>query len=702
MRTARICAEEALAALEAGTTLDEVELPLYTTCSRLVSAPAGVGIREAAAGAIARIGDLGGSRILTALGLLFTERDRRTLLVIDSLDEARDAGEAHDRLREADSLRPPWRVVLTSQHSSWNNQLNIQNANPAHRIGDLQPLRYPADVDAVIQQWFANSRPRGQALVNAIAGRPGLQQAATVPLVLAFYCILGSDPILSDDPPLPAFRHKLYGQVIDRMLHGLWHRGGGRPPDLGACRAVLLTWAWPGVKENHPVSGVGQWKDDIPTEDVSLSPAGQIAVDHIVAPSGGPGFDADEILRRFVHRSLREHLVAEHVASLPAEQAVQELLPHLWYDPVWEYTAPAALAMHPQRDWVLKELIRRVAGGGQLPADLAQIDGCWEIRRFLARVAQESGEGDWPEAAEMIRQARLDLAKSRQDNLSLVVASDWPTSNGLIIESLLAGGADLLMARELAEAVARLAVTAEDRAQARQALLTLLTVDTDPRRAGALAEVLARLDPPAPDRAQARQALLTLLTGDTEPWTAQKLAEAVARLAVTAEDRARARQALLALLTEEIDPLRAGALAEVLAGLDPPAPDRARARQALLTLLTGETSPETAQGLAEAVARLDPPAPDRAQARQALLTLLTSETNPTMARRLADTLARLSPTIADLGGSDSWPFPPTQALLAVVRQNSELTAWLAALPRLSGSAHTAAESNGAPTTPNSG
>ena len=138
MRTARICAEEALAALEAGTTLDEVELPLYTTCSRLVSAPAGVGIREAAASpAIARIGDLGGSRILKALCLLFTERDRRTLLVIDSLDEARDAGEARDRLREADSLLPPWRVMLTSRPSSWSNQLNIQNDEP--RRPDRRP-----------------------------------------------------------------------------------------------------------------------------------------------------------------------------------------------------------------------------------------------------------------------------------------------------------------------------------------------------------------------------------------------------------------------------------------------------------------------------------------------------------------------------------------------------------------------------------
>ena len=60
-RTARICAEDALAALEAGAALDEVELPLFTTCSRLVSAPGS--IREAgASSAINRIGDLGGSR----------------------------------------------------------------------------------------------------------------------------------------------------------------------------------------------------------------------------------------------------------------------------------------------------------------------------------------------------------------------------------------------------------------------------------------------------------------------------------------------------------------------------------------------------------------------------------------------------------------------------------------------------------------
>lgn len=53
--------------------------------------------------------------------------------------------------------------------------------------------------------------------------------------------------------------------------------------------------------------------------------------------------------------------------------------------------------------------------------------------------------------------------------------------------------------------------------------------------AGKLAEAITRLEPTAEERAQARQALLALL------------AKALARLAVTAEERGQARQALLGL-----------------------------------------------------------------------------------------------------------------------------------------------------------
>ena len=87
---------------------------------------------------------------------------------------------------------------------------------------------------------------------------------------------------------------------------------------------------------------------------------------------------------------------------------------------------------------------------------------------------------------------------------------------------------------------------ASDQARARQALLALLTDETDPRRAGALAEVVAWLDPGPQDRVQARWALLAALADETYPLKALGLAEAVARLDPSAQDRARAWQVLLA------------------------------------------------------------------------------------------------------------------------------------------------------------
>ena len=148
-RTARRCAENALQVLAAGGTLEEVELPLYTTCSRLFSA--GGDIREAAvSSALDQLADLGGSRISAALGVFFAERNAPTLLVIDSLDEAHGPSE---RLRQAGTL--PWRIVLTSRPSSWRNQLTVSDTDESHRVGELQPLSYPGDVEPFIERWFA-------------------------------------------------------------------------------------------------------------------------------------------------------------------------------------------------------------------------------------------------------------------------------------------------------------------------------------------------------------------------------------------------------------------------------------------------------------------------------------------------------------------------------------------------------------------
>jgi hypothetical protein len=641
MRTARICAEEALKALEDYAPLDKVELPLYTTCSRLSSTSGD--IREAAvSSALNWIGDLGGSRIVKALCLSFTERKQEpTLLIIDSLDEASDAGEARDRLRQAGSLKQPWRVVLTSRPSSWDNQLTIEEANQAHRVGELQPLRYPDDVEPVIGRWFADHPQRSQALAAQIARRPGLQQASTVPLILAFYCILGASK------PLPEFRHELYERVVNRMLRSPWRSSSGPLRDVAASREALRTWAWRGAK-NDRTSGVGQWEDDIPTEDAQLSPAEQDAVDHIAAPRSGPDFDTDETLRRFVHRSIREHLVAEHVASLPVGQAVRELLPHLWYDPDWEYTAPAAIAMHDEHDAVLRALICDAAGRpDEIPGDLSVIDAGGQMLRLLARVAAESRESAWsPELASAIGEARVELARSG-NVYGLGEAAHWPTSNRQARNALLGQldeVADSWVAARLAGALIQLEPTDEDNRQAIGALLRQLTGNVVGWGAARLASTLVQLEPEPDDKRQARNALLTHLA--EEPGDGE-LADALAQLDPTPDDKSKGIDALLGRLPDQDfyvadEPVTAG-----LVQLAQTPQDKQQARERVLGRLAGAPASWTAARLVGTLVQLEPEPDDKRQARGSLLALLTGYATGAEAKRLADAFIELAQTPDD-------------------------------------------------------
>jgi hypothetical protein len=659
-RTARLSAEAALEALAAGARLEEVELPLYTTCARLAEARPDESARRAAvASALSQLPDLGDSRVLDRLQMLFEERDAPTLLVADSLDEARGAD---DRIGK---LPPGWRIMLTTRPAAWNRQLAINEDdssdgdNSSERVGVLQPLRYPEDVEAFIRGWFSQQRPWAKFLIAQLDDRPGLQQAATVPLILAFYCIIGGGQ------PLPGSRTKVYAAVIQRMLTSRW-RGRARlndrdpHPDTKACLETLRNWAWSAAAP-HPVSGVGAWADEFPTEWVGLSQDDRDVLDHVAVPlPGGPdNVDSGTTQRRFVHRSLREHLVAAHIAieMSSADEAASELLKHLWYDQDWEYAAPAALAMHRHRDQVLQELIHQVTDDDQFRTDIADVDGCWEIRRFLARVAQESSEADWSaEAIAIIGQARCDLAESRQVNILQVVATDWSASNGRIIEillGLLAEERSYQRARDQADTVARLAVTAEDRAKASEALLRLIADIADPNRTLGLPRAVAMLAVTAEDEARVREVLLDRLAYETEHSMARVLARTVAQLNPTAGDQGRAREALLHLLADGTDDAwRARNLADTVAELDPAAGDLARAREALLGLLATQTQPDRAWELADTVARLDPMAEDLARAREALIGLLANLrlefADIRLLEGLMDAIARLDPAAEDL------------------------------------------------------
>jgi len=696
-RSVRQCAEAALDALATGSSLDEIELPLFTTCSQLFHAEGN--IRQAVVStALDQLGDLGGSRLNAALCQFFTERNAPTLLVLDSLDEA-SGPEA--RLRQVDTL--PWRIILTSRPISWNNQLSINDLDISDRVGTLQPLRYPDDVDPFIRRWFDKKPSWGREIAEQIARRPSLQKAATVPLITAFYCIVGGDK------PLPDFRHDLYARVLRRMLTGRWRDRGDREINDEACLQVLEGWAWAGASSD-PLSGVGTWADDIPSARSQGVQAEKEALDHVAGPLGPPDVDTGVIVRRFIHRSIREYLVARHVAALSAEQAVKELLSHIWYDPDWEYAAPAALAMHPKRDEVLQQLMRSAVRSDQTAADIFAIDGCWEFRRFLAQVAAETSPADWtPSSAEIIRRARSDLAITGQVE-KLEVSAHWKSSNCEVQAALV----DLIAAGEmdgrddLAQAVVRLAATNEERGQAKMALLdALISYNLFMDDCRQLADAVTQLGPTADDQRQARQVLVKNLSaqrlvdnislqidtiirleptagdlrklrvglleqiGDAWPnweWVVDA-AEALVRLKWTREDRQRFRMALLARLAMA-DAGDAEELATMVARFVVSENERTHAREELLRLLNGEAVDRAAAGLADAVAQLSVTAEERSQARQVLLQLLDGGTDSVAG--LADTTTRLAMTTAERVQTRG-------ALLSLLNEETvtESSAWLA-------------------------
>jgi hypothetical protein len=666
-RTARWCAEEALAALAAGRSLDEIELPLYTTCSQLTRADGD--IRTAAtSSALDTAADLGHSRLTAALRAFFTERRAPTVLVLDSLDEA-SGPDVLSRLHQADSLGS-WRVMLTSRPSSWHQQFDIPADSESRLVGELQPLRYPGDVETFITSWFGEGSGRSAGLAAQIARRPTLQRAATVPLILAFYCIIGGND------PLPDYTRDLYQRVLNRVLAGAWHDHDPSGYHLDTCLTTLQAWAWAGAA-SHPVSSIGTWAQDILTGQ--LAGADEAALGNVATPLGPPDVDTGKTTRRFIHRSIREHLVAEHVAALPADHAVEVLLPHIWYDSDWEYTAPTAVARHPQHDEVLRELIRQSATPGQvqqdppggpavLPRDLSVIDAGWEFRRFLACVAEESSEADWPAGiAKVIAQARLDLARARRVD-DLGTAAHWETSNGQVRDVLLG------------------MLASEDNSYAAALLKRGLAQVISPAEHTALLAATARdnLPPdPAPPPAPVAKPYLARQPSPGPQYTP------------TAQDELR-RQSFLAELAGETDPIRGEFLLDDLVHHDLAPEDKRTVREAVIRFIGGEINDEVAlqaevpDNLARIMAQLDPTAEDERRARQALLQALADEPSIYVADGLMRALAQLHPAISDLAAwttwttwtTRGWRVTPPPALLVAARLNSPLTDWLENLPLL--------------------
>ena len=525
-RYARQAAQAALQQLEDGAGLDEVELPLFTTWDQWTKIQ-GLATRESLVAASFASGlghsDPGAADTVARLQRTFMQADVEVLMVVDSLDEAADrqVGPAADRLHELTSI-PNWRVVVTSRPAAWD-ATSRNPAEPAERllVVALQDLTYPDDVEPFVQAWFAAEPGRGQALVDQIREREQLVATAVSPLMLTFYCLL-TETAADPSAPLPARRRKLYRSLVRRLLAGRWQAnqpGLDAGPDLDECEGLLAQWAWRIVQQWTTLAGLGDWGETFvqPTRPrLDQAPA----IDH-VAPKVTVD-DEMRVTRRFVHRTVLEHFVAEHIAAVDVDEARDILLPHLWFDPAWRVAAPAAIAAHNYEQRGV--LFQRLLDLARHPAtDPARQAARREFDQLLLAIAQESDPEDW----EIDHQHVLDDCRVRsatRDPAAITRSAHWTGSNDQARRALLAAlpNADPWDAGRLAEALVGLEPTVEERAHAREGLLAALP-NADPRVAGWLVEALVGLEPTVEERAHAREGLLAALP-NADPQVADTLA----------------------------------------------------------------------------------------------------------------------------------------------------------------------------------
>lgn len=311
-----------------------------------------------------------------------------------------------------------------------------------------------------------------------------------------------------------------------------------------------------------------------------------------------------------------------------------------------------------------RALLDRLASEERVPAELVatliRLDPAPHARREVLDAALDLLVSRVTAfAAGSLAEAVLDLAQSEEDKRHVL---------GTLIRHL-------SRRENMNPAAQRLIVKLEpgpaDKRRVLDVLLVLLARTTGPDPAD-LADLVARLDPTADDKHQACQMLVEQLTArvrdmETETKVTADLVAALLRLDPTPDDKRLAREALLlGLPSLGADAIRsqvrelvvllfgknssrapAADLAAALLQLDPTPGDKRRARRILLGLLSGQGRSGQAAELAATVAQLDPEPDDKRHVRDMILGRLGEDTHGLYAERLAGALAQLDPAPGD-------------------------------------------------------
>ena len=432
----------------------------------------------------------------------------RVLAVADSLDEGVSANSARTLLNSLTNS-PTRRLVVTSRPEAWHSAAAGLRATQDTRVGTLTELRYPEDVHGYVEAWFTESPPTAQHLIRQLERRRELRATATSPLLLTFYCMLTEQ---EPDQELPRRRRELYRTIIDLLLAGGWATTE-EPVDTAKCRAILQQWAWEAVKDAGTPAGLGVWPETITTNRTppDVSAAMERALDNVAPKQEHPRsslYDHKRVERRFLHRTLWEYLVSEHMATtFSATKAAEALLPHIWFDPDWHVALPMAIAAHRRRSKLADQLWTHHTDH-PTPAQKVVND---RLEELILEVAAQTDPEDWNKAG----RARIcALRKSLVPHHPELIASfaHWGDINHekAILAVLLHAAPQEV--NGLIDALLKLDPTDTERAQARHAITTALALPkTNPWEVKKLTEALLKLDPTDTERTQARHTILTTI-----------------------------------------------------------------------------------------------------------------------------------------------------------------------------------------------
>jgi hypothetical protein len=391
-RIAMDAAREGLAQLDRGESPSTIPIPLFVELSRLQpeAASARSARGELIAASLRLVTDLlpGGERTAEALRQRLVDPGTKVVLVLDGLDEL-----AHDvRMDLLLLCESGVNVVLTTRDAAWSGQVPLDRNNDRHILARLDSLDRHDGVPRLAHQLLGPES--AQRLLTLLDDSEQLSCLARKPLLCVWLCAITAS--LDEGDELPTNEIELCRSLILAVASGRWRRHG-RPTtnaDAAEVRRALRELAWAAAADD-PRTGLAEWASEVPSARVGDVSEIQRDLLSAVAPVSRAIRPWEQEMRTFIHERLREHLVAEHLASMPVEQAYRHLEGHIWYDPKWQYILPATIYLHPQQHLLLTMIIDRGGMGPDGDDASPEGDGVLEVRAMLRRLL-DLGNGTVP------------------------------------------------------------------------------------------------------------------------------------------------------------------------------------------------------------------------------------------------------------------------------------------------------------------